>query len=342
VKKIVTLLLLIGSLYSLTACQIEATTLTVYTERHYDTDQVIYDLFTEETGIKVNLVKDQADVLIDRLVNEGESSPADIVMFADAGRLSRATSLELLKPVEDAVLTRQVQVGFYDPSYYWYGLTMRARVIVYHPDRVNEEEVATYEALASASMKGRIAIRSSSNLYNISWIASMLMQDGLNKTQTFLNDFSKNFYQSPAGNDRDQAKAVYQNLADVAIMNTYYLGRLLYSSDETESAVAKTLRVSFPNQGDHEGGTHINLSAAGLYRHTQNEANAIQFLQFLTSERVQTMFTSTNYEYPVHPEVAWHPFLEELGRFKHQRLDLSSLGLYHEEAFKLMIGAGWN
>ena len=341
-KKIVVIISIFISSILLMSCQSQEDVIVIYTERHYDTDQVLFDQFTEDTGIKLDIVRASADELISRLVNEGEDTPADVLIFADAGRLARAKNLSLLQPFEDETMVNQVDEGLYDPNFYWYGLTMRARVIMYAKDRIDPSTLSTYEQLADPYWEDQIAVRQSSNLYNISWIASLLMVEGETKTQSVLNGFVSNFHRDPAGNDRDQAKLVASNVgANIAIMNTYYMGLLLNSDDAYEREVGQSLGVFFPNQGDQESGAHINLSAAGIVKHAKNVEGAQSLLRFLTSDAAQTHFTNVNYEYPVNPNTVWQPLLLEWGSFKRQSLDLSQLGHYHERAFELMVGAGW-
>ena len=339
-KALLLITFLLSSIF-LMACNREDG-LVIYTERHYDTDQILFDQFTEETGIQLNIVRASADELISKLQNEGDNTPADIIIFADAGRLYRAKNLDLLQPFEDEVLKNQVDEGLYDSEYYWYGLTMRARVVMYAKDRVNVNDLSTYEALGDSAWNNRIAVRTSSNLYNISWIASMLMTDGEVKTETFLSQFVSNFHRSPAGNDRDQAKLVASNVgADIAIMNTYYMGLLINSLDPYEREVGTSLGVYFPNQGEGESGTHINLSAAGIVKASNSVDDAVSLIRFLTNDASQTHFTNVNYEYPVNPHTEWNDLLLEWGTFRRQSLNLTELGNYHERAYALMIGAGW-
>ncbi len=341
-KKIMSLFVYSLLLMILMSCVIDQNVVVIYTERHYDTDQLIFDQFTKDTGITLNIVRASADELVARLLTEGENTPADVLIFADAGRLYRAMDASLLQPFEDDVMKSQVDEGLYDDTYHWYGLTMRARVIMYAKDRIDPSLLSTYENLADSMWQNQIAVRTSSNLYNISWIASMLMIQGEIYTQPFLNGFVSNFHRKPAGNDRDQAKLVASNVgANLAIMNTYYMGLLLNSDDESERAVGESLGVFFPNQGDNASGAHINLSAGGIVTHANNVEGAKHLLRFLTSTSSQSHFTNVNYEYPVNPNTTWHPLLLDWGTFKRQPIDLSDLGLYHERAFELMIGANW-
>ena len=341
-KKIMSLIVYSLLLMMLMSCAIDQNVVVIYTERHYDTDQVLFDQFIKDTGITLNIVRASADELVARLLTEGENTPADVLIFADAGRLYRAMDASLLQPFEDDVMKSQVDEGLYDDTYHWYGLTMRARVIMYAKDRIDPSLLSTYENLADSMWQNQIAVRTSSNLYNISWIASMLMTQGEIYTQPFLNGFVSNFHREPAGNDRDQAKLVASNVgANLAIMNTYYMGLLLNSDDESERAVGESLGVFFPNQGDNASGAHINLSAGGIVTHANNVEGAKHLLRFLTSTSSQSHFTNVNYEYPVNPNTTWHPLLLDWGTFKRQSINLSDLGLYHERAFELMIGANW-
>lgn len=341
-KKIVLLFTVLYISTLLASCQNQDEVVVIYTERHYETDQILYDLFTKETGIRLDVVRASADELISRLVSEGEDTPADVLIFADAGRLYRAKNASLLQPFEDDTMKSQVDEGLYDDQYYWYGLTMRARVIMYAKDRIDPSSLSTYEHLSSTTWNNQIAVRTSSNLYNISWIASFLMANGETQTQTFLNGLVLNLYRDPAGNDRDQAKLVASNVgANLAIMNTYYMGLLLNSEDANEREVGQSLGVFFPNQGDNHSGAHINLSAAGIVTHSKNSEGARALLRFLTHDVSQTHFTNINYEYPVNPHTTWHPLLVDWGPFKRESLNLSLLGQYHERAFELMVGAGW-
>ena len=341
-RKITVLFIILIMIFSLTACQLNQAgdqSLTIYTERHYDTDQLLYDQFTEETGIKINLVRDEADKLITRLENEGEDTEADLLIIADAGRLGRAKDLDLLQPVTSTTLDENVPVNYQDPENYWYALTMRARVIVYHPDRVSESELSTYEDLTDPKWEGRIVTRSSSNIYNQSLMSSFIELWGEDDALEWAEGLVENFARSPQGNDRDQAKAVVAGEADLAIMNTYYIGRMLYSSDPLEVEVAETIRVFFPNQ--ETTGTHINISGGALTKHGKNSESAIKLLEFLTGEEAQDDYANANYEYPVNPKVEPSDLLKNFGDFDIQEIDLSLLGEYNDEAVKIFNKVGW-
>ena len=241
------------------------------------------------------MVTASADELITRLENEGANSPADVLITVDAGRLHRAKAKGLLQPVRSELLETAVPASLRDPEGYWYGLTMRARVLVYDTSRVSPEELSTYEALAEPRWKGRILTRSSGNVYNQSLLASLVASLGEEAAEKWAAGVAANMARPPSGGDTDQIKAVAAGVGDVAISNTYYFGRLLASSDPEERRLAERLAVYFPNQEDR--GTHVNVSGAGVTVSSKNVENAIRLLEFLTSEEAQKVFAEANFEY---------------------------------------------
>jgi iron(III) transport system substrate-binding protein len=341
-RKITVLSFMLVLIFTLSACQLNQAgekSLTIYTERHYDTDQLLYDQFTEETGIKINLVRDEADKLITRLENEGEDTEADLLIIADAGRLGRAKDLDLLQPVESTTLNDNVPETYQDPENHWYALTMRARVIVYHPDRVSESELSTYEDLTNPKWEGRIVTRSSSNIYNQSLMSSFIEIWGEDDALAWAEGLVANFARSPQGNDRDQAKAVVAGEADLAIMNTYYIGKMLYSSDPLEVEVAETISVFFPNQDTT--GTHVNVSGIGVVKYSEKQEDAIKLIEYLTSVDAQSSYANANYEFPVNPLVDPHELLASWGTFNKQNITLNTLSEHATLAAMLMNQAGW-
>lgn len=313
--------------------------ITIYSERHYESDQNLFDQFEEETGVSVNVVKASADELITRLEQEGSDTEADLLLIADAGRLGRAKDMDLLQAVESALLEERIPEIYRDIDDTWFGLTKRARVIVYHPDRVSESDLSTYEALGDPIWENRVVIRSSTNIYNQSMIASMLAIHEEAYVRDFVSSLVGNFARSPEGNDRDQAKAVMAGIADVAILNTYYMGKMAYSSDPFEVEVAEALRVFFPNQ--ETTGTHVNVSAIGLTKHAKNVDDAILLMEYLAGEEAQGVFANANYEYPVNENVEAHELLSSWGDFVAQDLSLTQLGVFANEAAILMDEEGW-
>ena len=311
----------------------------VYSHRHYDVDLELYRQFEAETGIKVNLVEGGSDELIERLLREGAESPADVLMTVDAGRLHRAKQAGVLQPVSSPVLLAQVPEHLRDPEGYWYALTRRARVIVYHPDRVAPDELGNYEDLTDPHWKGRILIRSSSNIYNQSLLASIIANHGDHYARVWAAGVVANMARTPKGNDRGQMSAVAAGEGDIAIVNTYYVGKMLNSSDAEQRAVGEQLRVHFPNQDGR--GAHVNVSGAGVTAASRNVEGALRLLEFLTGETAQRVWAHANYEYPVNRNVEPAPLLQSWGELKGDSLGLHRLGENNAAAVRIFDRAGW-
>src|SRR5699024_8836311 len=311
----------------------------LYTGRHYDTDQDLYDMFTEETGIKVNVIKGKDDELIARLEREGKASEADLFITADAGRLHRAKTKDLLQEVDSDVLNENIPEKYRDEDNTWFGLTKRARIIAYHKDRVDPDDIQTYEDLTDDQFKDKVLIRSSENIYNQSLLASMIALDGEEKATEWAKGIVQNMARDPKGGDTDQAIAVAAGDDDLAVMNSYYMGRMLNSEDSEIVKAAEELGVIFPNQ--ETTGTHVNISGIGLTASSKNKENAIKFMEFLTTEKAQKEFSASNFEYPVHPDVEPSELLQSWGEFKEQDLNLTILGEKNDEAVKIMNKIGW-
>ncbi|MDC0630878.1 Fe(3+) ABC transporter substrate-binding protein, partial [Candidatus Marinimicrobia bacterium] len=311
----------------------------LYTHRHYNSDKLLFKAFTKKTGIKINVIKGSADQLIQRLQTEGENSPADILLTVDAGRLVRAKNLGLLQPVTSPLLIKQIPSEMRDLDGYWYGLTVRARALIYSKDRVKQNQLSTYEDLAHKKWRGRIVVRSSNNIYNQSLLASIIAANGELDAYKWAKSVRSNMARSPRGSDRDQARAVASGLADVAIMNTYYLGVMANSSDKKDQDVVKKIAVFFPNQKGR--GTHINVSGAGITKSSKNKEKALKFLEFLTNENSQKVFSSANYEYPLKINEHNSTILKSWGQFKYDPLSLSVLGEKNTQAVKIFDRAGW-
>ncbi|WP_372869418.1 Fe(3+) ABC transporter substrate-binding protein [Planomicrobium okeanokoites] len=311
----------------------------LYTARHYDVDDELYAKFEEETGIKVNLIKGEADELLERIKREGDATQADLFLTADAGRLHRAKTDELLQPVSSDLLDEQVPENFQDSDQMWYGLTKRARVILYDKETVKPEDLSTYEALTEEQWNGRVLIRSSENVYNQSLLASFIEINGEEQAKEWAAGMVNNFARDPEGGDRDQAKAIAAGIGDVAIMNTYYFGQMLNSEDPEEVKVAEGLGVFFPNQDTT--GTHVNVSGAGVVKAAKNKDNAVKLLEFLSAPEAQETFASANYEYPVNPNVEPSELLASWGEFKEQDIPLSVLGDNNSKSILIFNEVGW-
>jgi iron(III) transport system substrate-binding protein len=311
----------------------------VYSHRHYDIDRQLFDRFTQETGIRVNVVSGSADELITRLQTEGASSPADLLITVDAGRLHRARERGLLQAVESEVLRANVPDRYRDPDGYWYGLTVRARILVYSRARVTPSEIPTYEVLAEPAWRGRVLVRSSENVYNQSLLASMLAQQGEAASLAWAQGIARNLARSPSGGDTDQVKAVAAGVGDVAISNTYYVAKLASSEDAEEQRVYSQVGVVFPNQGDR--GTHINVSGAGVTAHAPNRANAIRLMEFLVGDEAQRLYAEGNQEYPVKPGVPVSDVLASWGDYRGEEISMPRLGELNTQAVMLLDRSGW-
>ena len=311
----------------------------VYTHRHYDVDQQLFDQFEQLTGIKVNVVNASADELIQKMEMEGAQSPADVLITVDAGRLQRAKEKDLFQSIASEKLSQNIPAKFRDPEGYWYGLTYRARIIVYAKDRVNPEVLSTYEALTDSQWKGKVLIRSSSNIYNQSLLASLIAAHGIDSAQHWAEGIVANMARTPKGSDRDQVKAIAAGVGDVAVVNSYYIGKLLDSEVDEEVEAGNAVGVFFPNQQDR--GTHINVSGAGVAKYAPNRENAVKFLEFLSDTDAQSVFAGSNFEYPVKPGIPVAQLLESWGSFKSDTINLSVLGLNNRDAVIIFDKAGW-
>ncbi len=311
----------------------------VYSARKEALVKPLLDRFTSETGIKVNLVTGKADTLLKRLEVEGKNTPADMLLTVDVARLIRAKEKGLFQPVESDVLNNTIPDYYRDEDKQWFGLSLRSRVIVYAPDRVKESELSTYADLADSKWKNRICIRSSSNVYNQSLVASMVANDGVEKTEAWAKDLVENFARKPKGGDRDQIKAVAAGQCDVAIVNTYYLAGMLTSSQQREVDAAKKIKLFWPDQDGR--GTHMNISGAGILKPAKHKKEAIQLLEFLLSNESQQWYAETNHEYAINMDIESSAVLKVWGKFKADNINLSLLGKYNAEAVLLMDRAGW-
>ncbi|MEE3717512.1 Fe(3+) ABC transporter substrate-binding protein [Tumidithrix elongata RA019] len=314
--------------------------LNIYTARHYNSDAALYEGFTKKTGIKVNKLDAEADKLIERIKSEGSKTPADILITVDAGNLWRAQEAGLLQPIQSKTLETAIPESLRDPQGNWFGFSKRARVIVYNKDKVKPSELSTYENLADTKWKGRLIIRSSGNVYNQSLVGSILAASDGAKTETWAKGVVANFARKPEGNDTAQIKAVASGVADLAVVNTYYLARLATSSKPEDKAIAEKVGMFFPNQSDR--GTHVNISGGGVVKTSPNKESAIKFLEYLVSPEAQENFAKGNNEYPVVAGVTPDSVLASFGEFKEDKLNAATFGKNNAEALKIMDRSGWN
>lgn len=320
-------------------CWAIAAEVNIYSARNEVLIKPLLDQFTQQSGIQVNLVTGDADALIKRLEIEGDNSPADLLLTVDVARLQRAKEINLLQPVTSEILSSAIPETYRDKEGYWFGLSLRSRVIVYAKDRVNPDQLSGYEALSTPDWKGRICVRSSSHVYNQSLVASLIAHNGIDATEQWAKGFVGNFARPPQGGDRDQIKAIAVGQCDLALVNTYYLGGMLHSELEDENEAAEKVALFWPNQGNR--GAHINISGAGVTISARNKTEAVKLLEFMTSDEAQAWYAEKNYEYPIRPSIAIGDTLKQWGGFVADELNLDRLGQYNAEAVRLMDRAGW-
>jgi iron(III) transport system substrate-binding protein len=314
--------------------------LNLYSSRHYQTDEALYSNFTKQTGIKINRIEGGEDPLIERIRNEGERSPADVLITVDAGRLWRAEQMGLFQPVKSALLESRIPSNLREPNGLWYGFSTRARVIAYNKAKVKPDEIRNYEDLADAKWKGRVCMRSSTNIYNLSLLGAIIDHLGEAKAEAWAKGVRTNLAQEPKGGDTDQLKAVAAGQCDVTISNQYYYARLLRSSKPDEREVGERLGIVFPNQSSW--GTHVNISGAGVLKNAPNRENAVKFLEYLASDEAQRYFADGNNEWPAVKSVRVdNPVLEMLGEFKQDPLNVAVLGKNQPNSQKLYDRVAW-
>jgi len=311
----------------------------VYTARHYDTDEALYDNFTEQTGIEVNWIEGGSDELLERINSEGDNSPADVLITVDAGRLWRAKEAGILQAIDSEVLETRIPGYLQDPDNTWFGLSTRARVIMYNEDMVDPSMLSTYEALANPEFADMICIRSSSNIYNQSLAASLIETLGVEATEDWAEGVVSNFAREPQGNDTAQIEAAAAGECPIVMANTYYWGRLMASDDPADNAIAEAVGVFFPNQAGR--GTHVNISGAGVVEGAPNRENAIMFLEYLASEEAQRLFAEGNNEYPAVESVAPSGPIASLGDFEAEEINVNVYGENNAEAVRMFDRAGW-
>ncbi|MBL8710175.1 MAG: Fe(3+) ABC transporter substrate-binding protein [Rhodospirillaceae bacterium] len=311
----------------------------LYSARHYPADEILFELFTRETGIKVNMIQGKAEELMERVKLEGANSPCDIFVTVDAGNLWRAQEAGVFQSVQSAYLTEHVPAQYHEPEGKWFGFSTRARVIVYDKTRVKPDDLSTYEDLTDPKWKGRILIRSSNNIYNQSLLASLVEHHGEAEAEAWAKGLVANFARDPEGGDTDQIKALIAGQGDIAISNTYYFARIQGGDDAELKKQAENLAVFFPNQQDR--GTHVNISGAGVAAHAPNRDNAVKFLEFMATPAAQEIFSGANFEYPVVEGSKASDLVSAWGDFKRDTLNVSALGRNNPVAVRIMDRAGW-
>lgn len=321
------------------ASDVHADEVNIYSYRKEVLIRPLLDRFTETTGIDVNLVNAKADVLLERLKNEGANSPADLLLTVDVGRLIRAEEAGVLQPVQSDKLNGLIPSKYRDPAGNWYGLSLRSRVIYASKDRVADGAIKTYADLADAKWKNNICIRSSGNIYNQSLLGSIIAHNGVEKAQDWANGVVANMARKPQGGDRDQIKAVAAGECDIAVGNTYYLGKMIAGSDESQKEAASKVKVIFPDQDGN--GAHVNISGAAVTKSAKNKENAVKFIEFLASDEAQKIYAELIFEYPVRDGIALSPVVADWGTFKADDIALAEFAKHQADAVKVFDKAGW-
>jgi iron(III) transport system substrate-binding protein len=314
----------------------------VFTSRHYESDIELYKKFTEQTGIKVNVISGEDGALQKRIKEEDKDSKADLYITADAGKLGTFEAEGLFQTGASSNLIKSV-VPEQLRTEYWVGIAKRARVIFYDPSRTTPNPNLSYEDLSYPEFKGKIVIRQSNSVYNQSLVASLIENDGLEETKIWVKEFVKNFARPAKGNDRSQILAVAAGEADYAIANTYYIALMLSGEKGSEQEVAaRKVKILFPNQKGR--GTHMNISGAGILKHAPNKDNAVKLLEFLVTPEAQQHIVNNTFEYPIIDGIEPSPLISQFGLDFKQDLEtnVSTFAKRQAEALRIMTEAGWN
>ncbi len=306
----------------------------VYSARHYDTDDALYEKFKAKTGIEVRVIEGSSDALLERLRREGRRSPADVFITVDAGRLNKADEQGIFAQLQSKTIESRVPKHLRHPQGHWFGLTQRVRVILASKSRVEPGEIQSYEDLAKPKWRKRVLIRSSSNIYNQSLVGSMIAKHGEKEAAAWCEAIVNNMARRPQGGDRDQIRAVAAGEGDIAVANHYYYARMLNWEAAADRKAAESVRLIFPNQEDR--GAHVNISGAGLVKTAPNRANAIKFLEYLVSDDAQKIYAAGNNEYPVVSSVEPPKVLKQFGEFKADSVSAYSFGKNNQKAIRTM------
>jgi iron(III) transport system substrate-binding protein len=321
----------------------EVAEVVVYSSRMEQLIKPVFDAYTRETGVTIRFITDKEGPLLQRLLSEGENSPADLFITVDAGMLWKATEEKVFKPVSSPVLQANIPAHLRDPGHHWFGLSVRARTIVFHTKRVDPKELSTYEALGDPKWKKRLCLRTSKKVYNQSLVATMISAMGAEKTEKVVRSWMSNLATDVFPDDTEVMKGMMAGICDVGIVNSYYYGRLAGDRPAGDRPAGGTpnlpLALFWPNQNDR--GVHVNISGAGVLRHAKHEKEAIKLLEWLSSEAAQHLFADVNLEYPANPKVAPHPTVAAWGTFKQDTINVDIAGKLQIEAVKLMDRVGY-
>ena len=312
----------------------------IYSHRQPFLINPFLEKFTEETGIKANIVY-ATKGLAQRLKAEGKNSPADVILTVDIGRLYIYDDLDLLASIDSDILDKNIPANLKSPENKWFALSKRSRIIVTSKERVGKGQITKIEDLADQKWKGKICSRPGSHVYNRALMASLILSLGEKAAEEWAKKFVDNLSRRPQGNDRAQVKAIFEGQCDISIINNYYFGKLKYSEDPTQREWAKSVDLIFPNQGVEERGAHINISGGGVAKYSKNKNEAVALLEFLSKAQSQKMYGEINFEYPVNPSVETTEELKSWGSFKSDSLPIISIAQKAYEAQKIIDRVGW-
>jgi iron(III) transport system substrate-binding protein len=319
--------------FIVSAASADARSVVVYSARNAHLIEPVFDLYTRETGNEVRFVTDKDPVLLQRIQAEGETTPADLLITVDAGNLWHAAREGILAPVDSAVLAANIPDHLRDPENRWFGLSVRARTIVFSTERVQPAELSTYEDLAAPKWKGRLVLRTSKKVYNQSLVAMLIETHGEARAGEIVRGWVANLAAPPFASDNDVMEAIAAGQGDVGIVNTYYFGRLAKEKPDVP------LALFWPNQG--AGGVHVNVSGAGVVAASRNKEAAVALLEWLSTSTAQQIFADVNLEYPANPAVAVDPSVATWGGFEQNRINLANAGENQVAAIRLMDREGY-
>ena len=312
----------------------------VYSARKGYLLRPLLEEFEKDTNITVNIISGKSKALQKRIEQEGSNTRADVLLTVDAGNLFKAKNDDLLQSISSTKLNDLIPSHLRDEDGYWYGLSIRSRVIMYNPKKVTIDELSTYEDLSNPKWKGRICIRSSSNIYNQSLLASLVSHLGEDRAESWARKIVENFSRNPKGNDRTQMTSVVLEECDVTLANTYYLGKWIASQKEDERKYAKMISVFFPNQTNR--GAHINISGAAVVKYSKNTDNAIKLIEYLASDKAQELYAKANHEYPIRENIEVSDIVKSWGYpFKQDSLSLNELGKNNTKAGEIFDRVNW-
>ncbi|SDD16647.1 extracellular solute-binding protein [Aquimonas voraii] len=314
---------------------VEAADLVVYTARNEQLIKPLFDRYTAETGVEIEFLTDKEAPLMARLQAEGARTEADVFMTVDAGNLWQAAQLGLLRKLESPVLESNIPGHLQDPENRWFGLSVRARTLIYNTDKVQPSELSTYEALANAEWKGRLCLRTSKKVYNQSLVATLIENHGAEGAEAIVAGWVANLAAQPFASDDEVIQAVAAGRCDVGIANTYYFGRLKRDNPALPAA------IFWPNQGEGQRGVHVNVSGAGVTTHAKRPEAAQAFLEWLSAGEAQAQFASVNFEFPANPAVAVDPAVADWGPFRQDLINVSRAGALQVQATQLMDRVGY-